>query len=95
MQAKCSAVCPFLFTDCNEYPCSCSARNCARERARQIETEREREREIELEILCAQDRLHLGNTTKGKFRQDSHAKLKTGQRNMTNMELKVNGIGKG
>lgn len=42
-----------------------------------------------------QDRLCLGNTARGKFRQDSHAKLKTGQRNMTNMELKVNGIGKG
>lgn len=28
LQAKCKAVCPFLFTDCSEYPCSCSARNC-------------------------------------------------------------------
>jgi len=27
LQAKCNAVCPFLFTDCSEYPCSCSARN--------------------------------------------------------------------
>jgi len=46
LQAKCSAVCPFLFTDCNEYPCSCSARNCKRKSDESIKIEKRKEMSV-------------------------------------------------